>query len=262
MRFQFKISANEKLVRSCRAAEPSSRTASLRVLHVADLHLRWFDWVRTKATAFDLLVIAGDLQDAFSDATMDRQARTCRDWLLSLKTPTIVVSGNHDYYSKSLRVSFDPSAEALWLRELGGQGNILAVDGQTVRFPRLGPALTISTIGWSQKPDWRSDTDVLVTHAPPCGIDVAMEQGGSRDLGDSELWRALREKTPPRLILAGHVHLARSYWSRWPTANSTVMSTILIPGCDESAAEPQRWEIDFATHRAQWFGEQEITIEV
>ena len=34
-------------------------------------------------------------------------------------------------------------------------------------------------------------------------------------------------------------------------ASYAAMTTILIPGCDESSAEPQRWEIDFKTNRAK-----------
>ncbi len=235
----------------------------MRILHVADLHLRWFEWVKTNATAFDLLVIAGDLQDPFSNASGAEQGRRCREWLLSLETPTIVVSGNHDYYAPLGSMSGDslePGAQ--WLRNLSGRGSILAVDGESVNFPPSNPTAKISSVGWAQKPDWSADTDILVTHAPPSGVDVAIEQGGTRDMGDSELWRALREKTAPRLVLAGHVHQGRSNWSRWPFGDASRRSTILVTGYDDSAPEPQRWEIDLAASRARWIGEQQITIEI
>jgi Icc-related predicted phosphoesterase len=234
----------------------------MRILHVADLHLRWFDWVKTHAKAFDLLVIAGDLQDAFSDVPMAQQARHCRDWLLTLETPTVVVSGNHDYYVKTPHVTFDALAEALWLRSLGGKNQILAVDGETVPFPSDRPEVTISTIGWAQKTKWDKNTDILVAHAPPCGVDLAYEPGGSRDLGDSDLWLALLHNPPPRLILCGHIHHARRYWSRWPAENPHAPTTILLPGCDETAPEPQRWEIDLAASQATWHGDGELTVEI
>ena len=226
----------------------------MRLLHVADLHLRWFDWVRASASRFDLLVVAGDLQDAFSDSGMVQQARVCSEWLLSLETPTVVVSGNHDYYSKSPRVTVDPTAEAQWLRRLGGKGRILAVDGESVSFATKGATLRISTNGWAQKPAWDHDTDVLVTHAPPCGVDPAREAYGSRDSGDSDLWTAMLKSPTPRLVLCGHVHNPRDFWSRWPAGDPISKTTILNPGYDDSANEPMHWVIDTALGTATHHG--------
>jgi len=64
------------------------------------------------------------------------------------------------------------------------------------------------------------------------------------------------------LILCGHIHFARRHWSRWPVENPTASTTILLPGCDESAAEPQRWEIDLAAGKATWRGDGESTIKI
>lgn len=235
----------------------------MKILHVADLHRRWFEFVRARATEFDLLVVAGDITDAFSDLSMAQQAREASAWLLSLATPTVVVSGNHDFYRKSARVAADPHAEALWLRQLSGRGRIIATDGESVAFQAAYPPVRITALGWSQEPLWPPETDILVAHAPPCGVDVAVELGGTRDLGDSALWHALqRAARRPRLILSGHVHLPRSTWARWPAGSSEANTTILIPGCDESAPEPQRWEIDLSRNRATWFGERETVIEI
>lgn len=234
----------------------------MRLLHVADLHLRWFDWVKSYAIGFDLLVVAGDLNDAFARTSMARQARRCRKWLLSLETPTIVGSGNHDHYAKSPVVSLDALAEARWLSGLGGQGRILAVDGESVEFAANQRTVKVATVGWAQRPDWPTDTEIFVAHAPPSGADVAFEQDGNRDLGDSELWRALRERTAPRLVLAGHIHSPRSHCSRWPHSPPAHPSTLLIRGYDESAPEPQRWEIDLVTSSATWIGDRRFTIEI
>lgn len=57
----------------------------MRVIHVAALHLRhdWFDWVASHCRGFEMVVIAGDLQDAFSNISMHAQAKAITRWLLS-----------------------------------------------------------------------------------------------------------------------------------------------------------------------------------
>ena len=139
--------------------------------------------------------------------TISRQAQEATAWLLSVETPSVVVSGDHDYCSKSSHVAVDPYAEAAWLRKLGGQGKILAVDGESVLFPANRPQTLITALGWAQAPVWPSETEVLVAHAPPSGLFVAAEMRGGRDMGDIALRRVLRDATQlPRLILSGHVH--------------------------------------------------------
>jgi len=174
----------------------------MKILHVADLHAEhdWFDWTASQAPLFDLLVIAGDLQNGFSNTPMHDQARAISKWLLTIRTPTVVCSGNHDYWTKSPRVAVDPDAEAAWLRRLAGLGSGLAVDGSTVS---LG-GLRIAVNGWAQIPVIETPIDILVTHAPPMGCACAGGAEG-RDVGDPELWDALKFNAP-RLMLCGHVH--------------------------------------------------------
>jgi Icc-related predicted phosphoesterase len=210
----------------------------MRILHLADLHAEheWFNWVASQAPLFDLLVIAGDLLDAFSRAPVHDQARAVSKWLLVLRTPTVVCSGNHDYWTKSRLVSVDVDADAAWLRRLRGKGNIVAVDGDITEFG----SLRIAVNGWNEVPVIESPIDILVTHAPPMGCACAGGAEG-RDVGDPELWDALKY-FPPRLILAGHIHEPAHHWCRWPPYGPTTL--VLVPGCDEGAAIPAHWIID------------------
>ena len=58
----------------------------MRILHLADLHLepKWFDWVANRAAEYDLVVLAGDLLNMFSNVALSDQARACGNWLLAL----------------------------------------------------------------------------------------------------------------------------------------------------------------------------------
>jgi 3',5'-cyclic AMP phosphodiesterase CpdA len=223
----------------------------MKILHVADLHAEhdWFDWTASQAPLFDLLVIAGDLQNGFSNTPMHDQARAISKWLLTIRTPTVVCSGNHDYWTKSPRVAVDPDAEAAWLRRLAGLGSGLAVDGSTVS---LG-GLRIAVNGWAQIPVIETPIDILVTHAPPMGCACAGGAEG-RDVGDPELWDALKFNAP-RLMLCGHVHQPNKTWCRWPPPDDPT-TLILVPGCDEEAKIPNHWIINtdkkIAMHSNGW----------
>ena len=72
----------------------------MKILHLADFHVQqdWFDWVASLGARleFDLIVIAGDLQDAFSVTPMHDQARAISKWMADVQpTPIVVCSGNH-----------------------------------------------------------------------------------------------------------------------------------------------------------------------
>lgn len=207
-----------------------------RILHVADLHHRldWFNWVTSRCKDVDLVLAAGDFQDAFSDIPMHAQAKTINAWLASLGTLTCIASGNHDVWPS--RGSRDVYADGGWLKLLRGRGNILGVPGDTVAFN----GLRILCNGWLQVPDLSEPLDILVTHAPPTGCACA---GGaeSRDNGDPELWPAVVDY-PPRIICAGHIHEPNRYSCRWPAIDPTTL--VLVPGCDETADVPAHWVID------------------
>lgn len=220
----------------------------MKILHVADLHLDhdWFDWVANHCTDYDLMVIAGDLQNAFSNSGMHDQARAVTKWLLGLSTPTVVCSGNHDYWARDTRFK-DEYAEADWIKLLKGQGSIIGVDGDLVNFK----GLRLLVNGWLQVPDENvGPVDIVVTHAPPSGCACAGDSSG-HDNGDPEVWGALEEH-PPALLLCGHIHAPRKFFCAWPPLDQT--SVVLVPGCDEQSEIPAHWVVDTSTKIATHSG--------
>ena len=72
----------------------------MRFLLVSDLHyrLRQFDWLLTRASDVDAVMIAGDLLDIRSPVALDVQALAVTTALrdLARRTTLFVASGNHD----------------------------------------------------------------------------------------------------------------------------------------------------------------------
>jgi len=225
----------------------------VKILHLADLHLQhdWFDWVASSGarSQFDLIVIAGDLQDAFSNTPMHDQARAISKWMADLRpTPIVVCSGNHDFWSAS--GSPDPDAEGGWIRELKWnrmKARVVGVDGNIIDFH----GLRIAVNGWLQVPAIDGPIDILVTHAPPVGCDCSIG-AESHDVGDPELWDALKYN-PPRLMLCGHVHQPRCTWCRWPPPDNPT-TLVLVPGCSEDDPVPAHWIIDTDDRSAKHSG--------
>lgn len=220
----------------------------MKILHVADLHINhvWFDWVANQRD-FDLLVVAGDLQDGFSDIPMEEQARAIQDWLLAIRLPVAVCSGNHDFWSTPDDGSGDPMAEAGWLKSLKGKGNIVAVDGDVLDFA----GNTILVNGWGQVPTAEMPLDIVVTHAPPAGSPCAQSVYSYMDCGDPVLVSSL-EPFLPRVMLCGHVHRPKLNSCEWPVIGR--LTTVLVPGQDETSEVPNHWIIDMEAGTTQWNG--------
>lgn len=208
----------------------------MKILHLADLHLHhgWFDWISAKSRGYDLIVIAGDIQDAFSNAGMHQQARAAAKWLLSIKTPTVICSGNHDFWKSDHMSSVDTQAEAAWIKNLRGSGAIIGVDGDIVDFN----GFSICVNGWLQRPVSRR-FDIVVTHAPPSGCVCARSYG--TDHGDSALSAPLSAH-PPALMLCGHIHKPEKLSCHWDELNP--FTAILVPGCDDQMSAPAHWSIN------------------
>jgi uncharacterized protein len=222
----------------------------MKVLHLADLHFneRWFDWVARECVNYGLVVFAGDLQNGFANTGMHAQAKTIAEFLTSLPTACVAVTGNHDFWTA--RGSIDRYADGGWLRMLRGKGNLIGVDGDIVDYH----GLRICCNGWLQVPDLGSPIDLLVTHAPPAGCQSASEAEGM-DVGDPELWPAVQE-FPPSIVLSGHVHHPRQLACTWPPIDPT--SLILVAGCNEDAAVPNHWILDTDTGIAHHSGGESV----
>jgi predicted phosphodiesterase len=218
----------------------------MRILHLADLHAEheWFNWVASQAPLFDLIIIAGDFLNLldglhftgtyFKDPDLAGQAKRCGEWLRSVKTTTVICSGNHDFALE----------DGDWLRDLSGKGNIAAVDGDVVDFG----GLRIAVHGWGQ-PYVSGRADILVTHRPP---------NQDTDLGD-----ALRG-CAPRMILAGSVHEPCQHCFRWPEQGAlshAPETMVLVPGVGSRyEGPPNHWIIDTATRSAKHSGERILLV--
>jgi len=217
----------------------------MKILHVADLHLEhdWFDWVASHASDHDLLVIAGDLLDLRSRIPLPCQADAVAQWLLSLRTPTCVCTGNHDIWVRIPRAEGDLHSDGEWLNALRGKGSVIGVDGDMVEFG----GLKIYVNGWLRKPDVVRPVDILLSHAPPSGSAVA--SGDGWDVGDPEIWNAVRGH-PPALFLGGHIHSGSRRADTWPAIKPTTL--VLVPGVEEQSEIPAHWVLDtvstVATH--------------
>jgi len=209
----------------------------MRILHVADLHLDRFEWVKEHARGYDLLVIAGDILDAFSHIPLLAQIPYCAEWLADLPVPTVVVSGNHDYFHECfLSQVLNPYAEARWITRLRGRSNVICSDGDCISFG----GLRILGHGWGRGQVDTAGADIVVSHAPPQGCLCALGPSGE-DFGEDFVIPP-KDDDPPKLILCGHIHQPKRTWCRWPSAGR--QSLVLVPGVKQRAATPSHWIID------------------
>jgi predicted MPP superfamily phosphohydrolase len=104
----------------------------MKVLLISDLHLTlpWFEWLNTKAAAFDLICISGDFLDLFGQEPKPKQVAQVQGYLRHLASITNLAfcSGNHDSYGPIVPAARGPTYP--WLAELDEIQSIIS-DGQT-----------------------------------------------------------------------------------------------------------------------------------
>jgi len=174
---------------------------------------------------------------------MHDQARTISEWLCALRTPTVVCSGNHDYWVQDPRCSIDVDAEAAWLRRLRGRGTIVGVDGDC--FDING--LCVAVNGWLQVPRFLGRADVLVTHSPPTAAIVrsatiiktpGMPRFAARSMGIRRGY----------YLLATCINLQASMGIGDGEGGSTL---VLVPGFEDTLPSPAHWVIDTEIREAR-----------
>jgi Icc-related predicted phosphoesterase len=168
----------------------------MTLLHVTDFHFNkaWFDWLRRRAPAHDVVVMSGDLLDHASATPHRRQIEWVADWLSDFPRPIFVCSGNHDLEWDAERERWTP---AYWLRDI--RNPAVWTDGQRVEMD----GLSFLTLGATTRPKGGA-ADIWVVHAPPSHSRVARRADGG-EAGDRDLVAAVRQHRP-RLVLSGHVH--------------------------------------------------------
>jgi Icc-related predicted phosphoesterase len=239
----------------------------VRAVLVSDLHydLRKLDWVLTEAENVDLVVVAGDLLDIFSDVPLDAQITVALEYLAAFagRATTVVCSGNHDLDS---RTEAGEKATA-WLGEARARG--VLVDGDSVE---VGGWL-VTGCAWWEGPETLQRLDesldaaaatrtgpwMWVYHGPPEG---RLSWTGSKYYGDPELPRLL-ERHRPDLVLCGHIHEAPFVpGGAWVERRG---ATLLFNGGMRPGNIPSHVLLDFDARTASWWsteGSGEMSFDV
>jgi Icc-related predicted phosphoesterase len=183
----------------------------MKILVVADLHyaLKQYDWLKSVAADFDVVVLAGDLLEIASSVERRAQIVVVRAYLEELvqRSRVVVCSGNHDLDSRTT----EGELMARWIVELAEIGVVadwgsVTVGGTLITVcPWWDGDATREAIGRqiaadSQKP---RDRWIWVYHAPPAESPVSW--GGRRHHGDAALTEWIR-KFEPDFVMSGHVH--------------------------------------------------------
>lgn len=185
--------------------------ACMNMLVVADLHyaLKQFDWLKSVAADFDVVVLAGDLLEVASSVERRVQIVVVRAYLEELvaRTRVIVCSGNHDLDSHN-----DAGEQiARWVSELGeigvtaDWGSVSVGDTLITVCPWWDGEATRAEIGRQLAADALRPRDrwIWVYHAPPAESPVSWN--GRRHYGDTALTEWIRLYAPD-FVMSGHVH--------------------------------------------------------
>jgi Icc-related predicted phosphoesterase len=183
----------------------------MKILVAADLHyaLKQFDWLKSVAGDFDLVVLAGDLLEISSSVERRAQIVVVQAYLEELvaRTKVIVCSGNHDLDSRN----GEGELIARWVEDLAGIGvtadwGSVEVEGTLITVcPWWDGTVTREAIGRQLAADAEKPRDrwVWVYHAPPA--DSVVSWGGRRHHGDEALTAWIRQYAPD-FVMSGHVH--------------------------------------------------------
>lgn len=184
----------------------------MKILIVSDLHysLKKFDWLLSKAAAFDLVILAGDLLDVSSSVDFGAQIIVTEKYLQRFcqSTRVILCSGNHDLDTRS------PEGEkiARWVQDLGQIGVIS--DGASERINDIfftvcawwdGPILRNSIEAQLER-DLREKNSyrwIWIHHAPPEASQTSWT--GKKHVGDKQLNEWINNYRP-EIVISGHVH--------------------------------------------------------
>jgi Icc-related predicted phosphoesterase len=189
------------------------RFAWMKILVAADLHyaLKQYDWLKSVAADFDVVVLAGDLLEIASSVERRAQIVVVRAYLEELvaRTRVVVCSGNHDLDSRN------PEGElvARWIEELAEIGvtadrGSVTLGGTLITVcPWWDGDVTREEIGRQLAADALKPRDrwIWVYHAPPAESPVSWS--GRRHHGDEALTTWIRQYAPD-FVMSGHVHHA------------------------------------------------------
>jgi Icc-related predicted phosphoesterase len=226
----------------------------MKLLLTVDLHHRrpWFDWLLGQARRYDLIGIAGDLLDMFSDAPRPAQADDVQRFLrkLAAMTRVVVCSGNHDAIGPVVPPMRGPVSR--WLAELDSVRELIS-DGRTEAVGEL----VVTTVPYDADPEekavrldrghrvraQRGGKWLVLHHEPPVTAGSATE-GSAQGLD-------LVERYGPDFWLSGHVHdLPERLGGTW--RHQVGATVVLTPGQRLWALRPNHVVVDLETNVVTW----------
>ena len=232
-------------------------------LVMGDVHydLRQLDWLLTRASEFDLVVLVGDLLDVSSTVPLAAQVPVVLRYLerLAERCPTAVCSGNHDLTGRD----GDGEKSAAWLADAAAAGvvvdggSLVVSDALVSVFPwwdgpvgraRLEARLEAESEARAAAGAQASGRWIWVYHWPPPDLPVSWI--GTKSYGDADL-AGWVERFAPDLVLTGHVH--QSPWTDGGSWISSLGRTWIVNAGKEVGPEPSYAVIDLDTWSASWW---------
>ena len=227
----------------------------LKTLIVADLHFRenWFEWLISRAAAYDAAFIAGDLLDLFRvDPERPTQARIVLYYLrqLAQRTKVVLCSGNHDEVGP-LNVRGGVPVYS-WLTEAGDIPG-LVTDGRMWVTEELiissipycasdaGKALLFGR-GRIVKRDRPERKWIVLHHVPPAL--------GDSFSGEEVAALKLLYNYQPDYFISGHIHGLPRALGNWRIDIGS--STVILPGQTLDAPVPDHVIFDFTSAEGSW----------
>jgi uncharacterized protein len=173
----------------------------LRLLFVTDIHesKNALGWLLRSARGYDSIAIGGDLTTEGRLPFVDELLHS----LQRIKTKVILVQGNHD----PIHMARVPRITCL-------HGTKVAVNSFTVgglggsNFTGTGAPFEYSDEEARKLLGRIGQVDIMISHCPPFGTKCDFAPDG-RHYGSLPV-REYVESTKPRLVLCGHVHVARA----------------------------------------------------
>jgi len=203
----------------------------MKLLLLADLHLRedWMAWA--SAQPVDALLIAGDVLDSFRSGWPDEQRDTFEQWVRSCPIPMAICSGNHD--GSDINNSLD------WLSALSSP--TMVGNGESRVLETAGGSLVVSTFPFGEFAGkaslWECGAQLRDEHQLPWAVlhhDPPGQTKVGGPYGDSYLWYPIKSYQPT-FVLSGHHHHQPYVGSFVDHEGETLLFN---PGCVEASPTP------------------------
>lgn len=169
----------------------------MKILVLSDVESKylWDYFERSKLEGIDLIISCGDLNPKYLS------------FLATFTTaPVLYVHGNHDVkYERIPPEGCICIEDTIYVhkgvRILGLGGSMQYIQGRSHQYSEID--MTKRVIRLLPKLLWRRGFDILVAHAPACGIN----DGEDLPHMGFKIFKTLMEKCKPKYFFHGHVHM-------------------------------------------------------